>query len=72
MDFQRLFTHGKVMSAVPTGLRMNDWFRQPHATHPKKQNRFLGTPVKRGANKHCASGAGDWLAVAMEIVSNAL
>ena len=34
---------------VPTGLRMNCWFRQPHPT------------LKRGANKHCAYGAGNEL-----------
>ena len=33
------------MSAVLTGLRMNDWTRQPHPT------------LKRGANNHCAYGA---------------
>jgi hypothetical protein len=49
------------MSAVPTGLRMNCWFRQPHATTPRNKDRFLGTPVKRGANNHCAYGAGDGL-----------
>ena len=26
--------------------------------HPKKQKSFLGDPGKRGANTHCASGAG--------------
>ena len=34
------------MSTVPTGLRMICWLRQPHPT------------LKRGANNHCAYGAG--------------
>jgi len=33
------------------------WFRAPHATTPGNEDRFLGTPVKRGANNHCACGA---------------
>jgi hypothetical protein len=49
------------MSAVPTGFRTNCWFRQPHATTPRNKDRFLGTPVKRGANSHCAYGAGEGL-----------
>jgi hypothetical protein len=49
------------MSAVPMGLRMNYWFLQPHATTPRNKDRFSGTPVKRGANNHCAYGAGDGL-----------
>ena len=46
------------MDAVPTGLRMNCLFRQPHASIPRNKGRFLGTPVKRGANNRCAYGAG--------------
>jgi hypothetical protein len=34
-------------NAVPTGLCVNCWFRPPHPT------------LKRGANNHCAYGAGD-------------
>src|SRR5271166_1655804 len=31
--------------------------RLPHASTPRNKDRFLGTPVKRGANEHCAYGA---------------
>ena len=44
---------GTEHGAVPTGLRMNCWFRQPHPT------------LKRGANNHCAYGAGDGLRPAL-------
>lgn len=30
----------------------------PRASTPGNKDRFLGTPVKRGANNHCAYGAG--------------
>ena len=29
----------------------------PHITTPRNKDHFLGTPVTRGANKHCAYGA---------------
>jgi len=29
----------------------------PHASTPRNKDRFLGTPVKRGANNRCAYGA---------------
>jgi hypothetical protein len=59
------------MSAVPTELRMNYWLRQPHATTPRNKDRFLGTSVKRGANNHCAYGAGDWLLPAWNVSAQA-
>ena len=40
---------------------MNCWLCQPHATTPRNKDRFLGTPVKRGANELCAYGAFDVL-----------
>ena len=35
---------------------MNCLFRQPHASIPRNKGRFLGTPVKHGANDRCAYG----------------
>ena len=40
------------MSAVPTGLGVKCWLRQP--------------TLKRGANNHCACGAGRQASVSME------
>jgi hypothetical protein len=31
--------------------------RFPQASTPRNKDRFLGTPVKRGANERCAYGA---------------
>jgi hypothetical protein len=52
------------MSAVLTGLRMKDRYRQPHANTPRNKDRFLGTPVKHEANNRGTYGAGDGLAPA--------
>jgi hypothetical protein len=40
---------------------MDCWLLQPHATTPRNKDRFLGAPVKRGANNHCAYGADEGL-----------
>jgi hypothetical protein len=50
---------------------MNCWFRQPHITTPRNKNRFLGIPVKRGANDRCAYGAGDERGCAGQQLENA-
>jgi hypothetical protein len=54
------FLHKKCPCTVPTGLR-NELAQSlfPHASTPRNKRRFLGTPVKRGANQRCASGAPD-------------
>jgi len=36
---------------VPAGLRTNCLFSLTPRFHPRNKGRFLGTPVKRGANK---------------------
>ena len=46
----------RALCTAPTGL--TPFFAPgPHASTPGNKDRFLGTPVKRGANNHCASGA---------------
>jgi hypothetical protein len=47
------------MGTVPTGLRQALVGLPTPRYHPKKQKPFLGDPVKRGANNHCAYGVGD-------------